>query len=316
MKKTIIDMFLKKSEMTATANINGETHELSMTIGGDDPYEEPHKDYKEQQYYYFCHVIDKFIDGEQYALTVVSKFDMKRYYNFLNPRENDIIYRLVDISSVGLDGNGKIICGWHNRMEVDETRQQGTGGFWDQLLNTKLYFEDKIKSNQTYEAKPQNLNNILCDYLLVCEKNVTIDLGEKFVKCIKLISDFTRKNDTSYPYARINEEIAEFDNIRTAIGVVNNIFPIGKSFKLAQHVISYIAEVIGGSSLVLPATKFYDLRGPVKIGQVTKDIYEPHQSNPTSEIWDETKKKMVEVINYNKNEDLSNDKSDEVRIYY
>ena len=299
-KKKLVDLFLEKSEMTATASVNGETHDLSMTIGGNDPYVEPEKPIKEQQYYYFCHVIDKFIDGEQYALTVVSKFDMKRYYEFDRPRENDLIHKLVDISSVGLDGNGKIVCGWHNRHIVDEEKMIG-GGIVDDTLNTRIYFDPKTKSNETYEAKPQSLDNILCDNLLVCEKNVTIDLGEKFVECINLIADFTRKKDTTYPYARINEEIAEFDNIRTAIGVINNIFPIGKSFKLAQYVIGYIGEVIGGSSLVLPATKFYNLRGPVKIGQVTKDIYRSYIGENSKRYYEKTE---------------SNEKSDNVEIYY
>jgi hypothetical protein len=299
----LVDLFLKKSDMKATATINGEVHELSMPIGGNDPYEEPVKSIKEQQYYYFCHVIDKIIDNKQYALTVVSKFDMKRYYEFVNPRENDIVYRLVDVSSVGLDGNGKIICGWHNRLEVDEVRMKGTGGFWDQVLDTTIYFKNETKSNKTYEVKPQNLNNILRDNLLVCEKNVTIDLEGEFVECINLIADFTRKNDTTYPYAKISEEIAKFDNMRTAIGVVSNIFPVGKSFKLAQQMINYIAEIISGSSLILPAKEFYNLRGPVKISQITKDIYES-SIGQTGDLY------------YYKNKKKSNKKSDHVEIYY
>ncbi|ADV50555.1 hypothetical protein Celal_3289 [Cellulophaga algicola DSM 14237] len=302
MKKKLVDIFLKKSEMTATASVNGETHDLSMSIGGDNSHEEPMKPFKEQQYYYFCHVIDKVVNGEKYALTVVSKFDMKRYFEFLNPRDNDTMYRLVDISSVGLDGNGTIICGWHNRLTIDEVKMIG-GGIIDDALNTRIYFEHKTKSDETYNAKPQNLDNIICDNLLVCEKNVTIDLGSDFSEHINEIAKFTREKDTTYPFARINEKIAKFDNSRTAIGILSNFIPVSKTYKLATTTINFIAEVIGGSSLVLPATDLYDLRGPVKISAVTTDIYE-------SDIGQNSKRY------YYKKEKQSNKKSDNVKIYY
>ena len=302
MKKKLVDIFLKKSEMTATASINGETHNLSMAIGGDDPYEEPMKPFKEQQYYYFSHVIDKVVNGEKYALTVVSKFDMKRYFEYSRPRDNEFMYRLVDISSVGLDGNGTIICGWHNRLTIDEERMIG-GGIVDDALNTRIYFEHKEKSNETYNAKPQNLDNILCDNLLVCENNVTIDLGSDFIGYIQRIAKFTRESDTTYPFARINEKMAEFDNIRTALGVVSNFIPASKSYKLAKFVLSFIGEVIGGSSLLLPASNFYDLRGPVMLNQVTTDIYESYIGENGERFYD-------------KKEKQSNKKSDNVKIYY
>ena len=52
MKKKLVDLFLEKSEMTATASVNGEVHELSMIIGADE-LDEPIRNYKEHQYYYF-----------------------------------------------------------------------------------------------------------------------------------------------------------------------------------------------------------------------------------------------------------------------
>ena len=58
-----------------------------------------------------------------------------------------------------------------------------------------------------------------------------------------------------------------------------------------------------GSSIVLPASDFYDLRGPVMLNQITTDIYE-------SSFGQNGK------LYYYKTEKQSNKKSDYVTIYY
>lgn len=274
MKKKLVDLFLEKSEMTATATINGESHELSMPIGGS-KLEDPVKPWKKQMYYYFCHVIDyedPVVSGKRYALTVVSKLDQKCYLENLKYKENETIDIISDLTSVGLDGNGKIICGWHNRLKaVDEKKI--SDNYFDIGFRNRIYFKRKNKKKETYNAKKQNLNDILTSNVLVCEKNVNIDLDEKFVDYIAKIGRFTRENDVTYPYARMSEEIAKFDNIRTGIGAVSMFVPIGRAYKFTQEVISMIMDLIGSSSLVLPATDFYNLRGPVKLTPVTMDTY-------------------------------------------
>ncbi len=72
----------------------------------------------------------------------------------------------------------------------------------------------------------------------------------------------------------INKKIQDFDNIRTGIGLVSNILPIGKAYKMAKTLASIITESIGGSPLVVPATDFYDLRGPVNLSKVTYQMYD------------------------------------------
>ncbi len=273
MKKKLVDLFLKKSEMTATANINGETHELSMIIGGSE-LKELEKPYKEHQYFYYCYVTDEFVNGKKYALTVVARMDLKRYYGIPEPIKNEIIYRHVDITHIALDGNGTPITGWHHRREIDEIRKEGDGGIWDSILNTSKYFEHKTKSDKTYRVKEQNINDVLNKQILVCQSNVNIKLEKNFIKYLNEIGNFTRENDTTFPYAVISDEMADFDNIRTAIGAVSMFVPVGRAYKLSQEIVSYLMDIIGSSSLALPASKFYDLRGPIKLSKVTRDVYE------------------------------------------
>jgi hypothetical protein len=316
MKKTIIDLFLKKSEMTATATINGETHELSMTIGGNNLVNEPLKPIKEHQYFYYCHVTDEFIEGKKYALTVVSKFDLKRYYDYGEPNSQELIERLVDITSIGLDGNGVPVTGWHQRRVIDEVKKETDGAFMDRLLKIYHYFEQKVKNDYVFKVKPQNITDIECNRMLVCEQNVNIPLDDEFMKCIEEISIFTRENDTTFPYSVISDEMSQFDNIRTAIGAVSMFLPVGKAYKLTQEVISYIADIISASShsLALPASKLFDLRGPVKLSKVTKDMYENEGGRTYEQLeWDPILKRDVEKPIY---ELKTTKKIDEIEIYY
>ena len=318
MKKTIIDMFLKKSEMTATATVNGEIHELSMTIGGNNLVNEPVKPIKEHQCFYYCHVTDEFIEGKKYALTVVSKFDLKRYYDYGEPNSQKLIERLVDITSIGLNGNGVPVTGWHQRRVIDEVRKETDGAFMDRLLKINHYFEQKVKNDYVFKVKPQNITDIECNQMLVCEQNVNIPLDDEFMKCIEEIGTFTRENDTTFPYAVISDEMSEFDNIRTAIGAVSMFLPVGKAYKLTQEVIGYIADIISASShsLALPASKLFDLRGPVKLSKVTKDIYINKEGRTYEQLeWDPILKKDVEKPIYNKDKNQT-EVLDEIEVYY
>lgn len=301
MKKKLVDLFLKKSEISATATVNGETHELSMLIGGDE-LDEPMRPFKENQYFYYCHVTDEYVNGKKYALTVVSKFDMKRYYRELRPIENEDFIKLIDITSIALDGNGTPITGWHHRREINEVRKVSDGNYFDKLFKTQKYFEDEVKSDKIYKIKEQNVSDIEGRQVLICENNININLDENFVKCIKEISNFTRENDTTFPYAVISDEMKDFDNIRTAIGAVSIFLPVSKSFKMTQILISYLVDIIGSSSLPMPASDFYELRGPVKLSKVTRDVYKSFLGQNGKHYYEKTP--------------YINEENDEIIIYY
>lgn len=71
---------------------------------------------------------------------------------------------------------------------------------------------------------------------------------------------------TAFFEIMINDEIQKFDNIRTAVGIASNLLPVGRgSMKMATQMLSLLSEAVGGSPLVLPANKLYDLRGPIKL---------------------------------------------------
>ena len=75
----------------------------------------------------------------------------------------------------------------------------------------------------------------------------------------------------------VNKEIQKFDNIRTAVGLASSLLPIGKgSVKMVSAMVGLLSEAVGGSPLVLPATKLYDLRGPIKLSKVKKQMYDTY----------------------------------------
>lgn len=279
------------------------------------------KPFKEHQYFHFCYVTNKIIDGEDYALTVVTLTDLKRYFESSVPLENEMIYRVLDIISVGLDGNGVPRIAWYEKQLYEELRTQNSKkgesmSVLDSLFSTGITFTKKKKTSFTaintdndepiiaskQEANTENMKDaIFCQKKLFFNSGKEIALSDDFVTIIKEISDFTRESDVTFPYAVINEKIQQFDNIRTAIGVVSSFLPVIKGFKLATKVLSWVFEIVGGSPLVLPASEFYNLRGPIKLSKAKYIRY-------TSEIGQNGK------FYYIKDKDIQTKENDNIKI--
>ncbi len=315
-RKKLLDLLIDKSEMTATADVNGEVHELTMPIGGSKLVYEPLRPMKEHQYFYYCYVTDEFVNDCSYALTVIAKFDLKRYYESQDPQVNEVIQRVEDITAIGLDGNGEPITGWHQRRIIDEVRKDtNDGAFMDRLLGTYRYFEHELKEDHKLNVKSQSINEVIHNEMLVCEQNVNISLEEDFMTYIRDIGAFTREKDVTFPHSVVNEEMAEFDNIRTGIGAISLFIPVGKSYKIAQTFVDYITGAVGVSSLFLPASNYFDLRGPVKLSKVTKNIYINNEGRTLEEKeYDPILKKDVEIPIYELTQSENN--NDEIEIYY
>ena len=251
------------------------------------------KPFKEHQYFHFCYVTNKIIDGEDYALTVVTLTDLKRYFESTVPLENEIIYNVIDVISVGLDGNGVPRIAWYEKQLYEEIRTQNYKkgermSVLDSLFSTGVTFIKKNRTSFTaintdndepiiasqQEANTENMTDaVFCQKKLFFNSGKEIELSDDFVTVIKEISDYTRVSDVTFPYAVINEKIQQFDNIRTAIGVVSSFLPVVKGFKLATKVLSWVFETVGGSPLVLPAKEFYNLRGPIKLSKAKYQRY-------------------------------------------
>ncbi len=163
------------------------------------------KPFKEHQYFHFCYVTNKIIDGEDYALTVVTMSDLKRYFEFPVALENEIIYRVLDIISVGLDGNGVPRIAWYEKQLYEEIRTQNYEkgermSILDSLFLTGITFTKKkttsfpaiitdndepiIASQQ--EANTENMKDaIFCQKKLFFNSGKKIELSDDFVTVLK-----------------------------------------------------------------------------------------------------------------------------------
>lgn len=246
---------------------------------------------KIQQTFLSSYVMDKTIGGKKYAMTVVCLYDFKQYFQSYRPLDNEKIYSMEDVVAVGLDGNGVPRLAWHKRSLFESKPITNTNSpIIDNLLGTRqtmekskvaalpaiLTTDDQIIRASKEEAKADDLEtDISCNNTLRFANGKQIVLKPNFVQAIQTTSDFTRENDVTLPYAMVNKEIQKFDNIRTAVGLASSLLPIGRgSVKMISAMVGLLSEAVGGSPLVLPASKLYNLRGPIKLSKVTKETFE------------------------------------------
>ncbi|PKH49689.1 hypothetical protein CXF68_02810 [Tenacibaculum sp. Bg11-29] len=250
---------------------------------------------KAQHKFTSCYVTDMNLHDGKCAVTVVVLYDLKRYYKKQNGRvsEEEKSYRVLDVVAVALDGNGVPRAGWHEKQLFEEAlvkhyKEGEKMSVVDSLLGTSITLEAKkvsmlpaiiTKQDKPILASKQKANhenlvdNFLNQHTLFFGANKKIELDDAFVTTVKEIGKFTRESDITVPYAIMNKKMQDFDTIRSAFGLISFVLPLGAAYKMSQGLIALLGDVISASSLALPASDLYDLRGPVKVSNETTQIY-------------------------------------------
>ena len=282
-KKKLVDLFQKRSQLTAKVTVGNNTFDLSNPIGSNILDDEPQRPFKTTQHFFQCYTADETVDGLDYAVTVVSKVISSRYFAEKYAFESETIQEFNEVINIGLDGNGVPICGGYHRQEVHYQRKSNEKKIHELFPDWRDNFSSKEKK-LAYKARCEVITDCITQKKLIFEGGKFLSLDDEFIGYLKEIGEFTRKSDVYYPYSIMNNKISEFDNIRGIIGAMSIVVPssilgrvalgMGASeLKVLDKVYDLVTYIVGNSGLVLPAAKYYPLRGPVKLSKTEYKRY-------------------------------------------